>query len=46
MKKFNLDDIEKKEPFEAPEKYFDEFPLKMQKRIEGVRAPQGEKIND
>ncbi|MEQ8808610.1 MAG: hypothetical protein RIE59_06035 [Imperialibacter sp.] len=34
MKKFKLDDIERKEPFEAPEKYFDEFPLRMQKRIE------------
>ena len=38
MKKFNLDDIEKKEPFEAPEKYFEEFPLKMQKRIEAKTA--------
>ncbi|CAD5276393.1 MULTISPECIES: hypothetical protein [unclassified Imperialibacter] len=34
MNKFKLDDIEKKEPFEAPEKYFDEFSLRMQKRIE------------
>ncbi len=34
MKKFTLEDIEKKEPFEAPDKYFDELPLRMQRRIE------------
>ena len=38
MKKFNLDDLNKKEPFEAPDGYFDDLPLRMQKRIEGIRA--------
>jgi hypothetical protein len=38
MKKFKIDDVEKKEPFEAPERYFDEFPLRMQKRIEAKTA--------
>ncbi|MEP0987253.1 hypothetical protein [Ekhidna sp.] len=31
--KYKLDDIEKKKPFEVPEKYFEELPLKIQTRI-------------
>lgn len=35
MKPFKLEDIDKKEqPFKAPEGYFDDLPLKIQKRIE------------
>lgn len=34
MKKFDLHSIEKKEPFQAPDVYFDDLPLRMQKKLE------------
>lgn len=40
MKKFRLDDKTKTDPFEAPDGYFEEFPLRMQKRI-GPEAGTG-----
>ncbi|WP_421765624.1 hypothetical protein [Ekhidna sp.] len=36
--KYKLDDIEKKKPFEVPEKYFEELPLKIQTRINEEKA--------
>ena len=38
MKKFNLDDLDKKEPFEAPHGYFEDLPMRLQKRIEGIAS--------
>ena len=38
MKRFKLEDIEKKEtPFKAPEGYFDELPIKIQRRIDSLQ---------
>lgn len=35
--KYKLDDIEKKLPFQAPENYFEELPLKVQGKIDAKR---------
>ena len=36
MKKFNLDDREKREPYEAPDGYFEELPLRVRQKIETI----------
>ncbi len=42
MKKFSLDDREKREPYEAPDGYFDELPLRVTQRLEA--APSSRNI--
>ena len=35
--KYKLDDIDRKKAFKAPDGYFEDLPLKIQKRVEGER---------